>query len=265
MAFSIRTVKCISIQANEYIDFFLYSKGAFMLDTINFIDLVALSRITPEATTERFGGLINSSYFDAANILGALKQKGLVDFITQFPNQSSLTVTDEGKQLLEESHQKSSLPVDKLDMAILTEVSAGMRNLPEIAHGVNVTPRDLAIRLYKLSEQKLLSYELRNGNMNITLTEKGFLQVKDGIPIPVASASAMQDSTTATNVDAQPTAQPQMNAQPSQGTLPPKTAAELKELEAKIMNAKRMKSMALLVILVIAAIAVAFIYITYRI
>ena len=161
-----------------------------MQDTINFIDLVALSRITPEATVERFGGLINSSFFDASNILGTLKQKGLVDFITSFPNPSTLTVTQDGRQLLDEAHQKSASPVDPLDMAVLAELSSGRRNLPDLASGVNVTPKDLALRLYKLSEQKFLSYELRNGSVNMALTEKGFLQVKDGAA--AASISRLQ-------------------------------------------------------------------------
>lgn len=240
-----------------------------MQDTINFIDLVALSRITPEATVERFGGLINSSFFDASNILGTLKQKGLVDFITSFPTQSALTITQDGKQLLDEAHQKAATPVDTLDMAVLAELSSGRRNLPDLASGVNVTPKDLALRLYKLNEQKFLSYELRNGSVNMALTEKGFLQVKDGAGVQnvAQAAAAMQESIQGKAAPMQPQQAPKMPQMPQtpQQPYPPKTEAELKELEAKIVKAKRMKSIALLVIIVIVVAIVALLYLTGRI
>ena len=103
-----------------------------MLDNITFIDLVALTRITSDSTVERFGGLINSSFFDASNILGTLKQKGLVDFITQFPSQSAITVTEQGKALIEEVQEKSTLPFDKLDLEILVTISSGSKTLPDL-------------------------------------------------------------------------------------------------------------------------------------
>lgn len=236
-----------------------------MQDTINFIDLVALSRITPEATVERFGGLINSSFFDASNILGTLKQKGLVDFITSFPNPSTLTITQEGRQLLEEAHQKSASSVDQLDMAVLAELSSGRRNLPDLASGVNVTPKDLALRLYKLSEQKFLSYELRNGSINMALTEKGFLQVKDGA---AASGASAQQGVQVQAAPGQPIpTQPQQKQAntPSQAPPPPKTEAELKELEAKIVKAKRMKGLAIFAVIIIVVIVIAFLYMTKHI
>ncbi len=234
-----------------------------MLDTINFVDLVALSRITPDATVERFGGLINSSFFDASNILGTLKQKGLVDFITSFPSQSALTVTQEGRALLEDAKQKSTLPIDMLDMAVLSELSSGRRNLPDLASGVNVTPKDLAIRLYKLSEQKFLSYELRNGGMNMALTEKGFLQVKDGTVVPgptaqqIATASAPAAAATAMQSQQK---QPAMQQPATPGAPIAKTDAEVKELEAKIANAKRIKSLMLFVVIIIVVIIFVFLY-----
>jgi hypothetical protein len=150
-----------------------------MTDNVTFVDLVALTRITPDATAEKFGGLINSSFFDASNILGSLKQKGLVDFVTAFPTQSTITLTELGKQLVADADQKATEPFDKLDMEILTQMSNGKRTLPEISGGVNVTQKDLAIHLYKISKQQFISYELRNGNVNLSMTEKGFLHVKE--------------------------------------------------------------------------------------
>jgi len=235
------------------------------LDTINFVDLIALSRITPEATVERFGGLINSSFFDASNILGTLKQKGLVDFITSFPSQSSLTLTIDGKQLLEEAKQKSSLSLDTLDMAVLVSLSNGKRNLQDLAQGVNVTPKDLAMHLFKLSEQQFISYELRNGSVGMALTEKGFLQVKTGMPMPGAQVQPpvqqVQQVQQASQNVGQPVA-PSTTPGPSQPVQQaklqqqaPKTDEDLRQLEAKIVAAKRTKGIiVLLIILVLAAI-----------
>lgn len=147
--------------------------------SVNFIELVALSRITAESTAERFGSLINSSFFDASNILATLKQKGLVDFVTAFPSQSTLKVTDGGVALLTEAGKKSAEPLDALDMAIMAQLSAGRRGLVDLNGSVNVTQKDLALHLFKLNAQQHISFELANANMNIYLTEKGFLAVKN--------------------------------------------------------------------------------------
>jgi hypothetical protein len=48
--------------------------------------------------------------------------------------------------------------------------------------GVNIRPRDLAMHIYKLSTGEYLSYEFQSGNVNVMLTEKGFAQVKAGMP-----------------------------------------------------------------------------------
>jgi len=163
-----------------------------MAEDLNFIDLVALSRIKPDTTVEKFGGIINSSFFDASNILGSLKQKGLIDFTTSFPGQSAITVTDQGKQVLQESDERAKSDFDMLDLAIMTQLSGGKRGLTDLGGAVNVRQRDLAMHLFKLSAQQYVSYDIRNGNIDITLTEKGFLQVKSGMPKPQAAAQAAQ-------------------------------------------------------------------------
>jgi predicted transcriptional regulator len=237
-----------------------------MLDNITFVDLVALTRIAPDSTVERFGGLINSSFFDASNILGTLKQKGLVDFITQFPSQSAITITESGKQLITEVQQKATTPFDKLDMEILMKISDGNKTLADLTAGVNVTPKDMAIHLYKLSTQQFISYELRNGNMNLTLTEKGFLSVKEGAPRP----EAKPQTDTATQQTATDTAVPNILPE-SGGTLldqpdiqkyaPPKTDEELKALETKILKEKQMDRFILAAIIIVIAIVVFYLYI----
>jgi hypothetical protein len=239
--------------------------GATMpLDTINFVDLIALTRITPEATVERFGGLINSSFFDASNILGTLKQKGLVDFVTSvssFPNQSALTVTDEGKKLLIEAQDKANAPFDVLDMAVLIQISNGKRNLIDLATGVNVTPKDLAIHLNKLALQQFISYELRNGNVGIALTEKGFLRVKEGMPrldaqgnpLPMQAAAAA--SSMPNMVD--PSLNPAVNANEVQK----KREMTPDEVEAMVKSQKKMKGIALLAIIVVIVIILGYLFV----
>jgi len=235
-----------------------------MLDNITFIDLVALTRITSDSTVERFGGLINSSFFDASNILGTLKQKGLVDFVTQFPSQSAITVTDQGKQLITEVQEKSTTPFDKLDLEILVKVSEGSKTLPDLTTAVNVTTKDLATHLYKLSTQQLLSYELRNGNMMLMLTEKGFLTVREGAPRPVAQAQPAQQPGAvpdATTTSAQPDGSGSLLDNPDiQKYAPPKTDAELQNLEKKILTEKRTDKLILAAIIIVIAIVVFYLY-----
>ncbi len=236
-----------------------------MLDSINFVDLVALMRITPEATVERFGGLINSSFFDASNILGTLKQKGLVDFVTQFPTQSAISVTEQGKQLIAEVQQKATTPFDKLDMEILVKISNGKKTLPDITSEVNVTTKDLATHLYKLSVQQFLSYELRNGNMNLTLTEKGFLSVREGKPSAVMQAQeqpqATQSASEQLGADLLAEKTDTLLEQPSIQQPVPKTDEELKMLEAKILKEKKNDRLILVAIIIVIAAIVFYLYI----
>lgn len=236
-----------------------------MLDNITFIDLVALTRITPDSTVERFGGLINSSFFDASNILGTLKQKGLVDFVTQFPSQSAITVTEQGKQLITEVQQKATMPFDKLDLEMLVKIADGNKTLPDLTAGVNVTPKDMAIHLYKLSTQQFLSYELRNGNMTLTLTEKGFLTVKEGAPRPEAkpqAETAPQNTVESATPEVRPESGGTLLDQPDiQKYAPPKTDEELKALETKILREKRMDRLILAAIIIVIAIVVFYLYV----
>jgi hypothetical protein len=158
-----------------------------MAEEINFLDLAALSKISPDTVVEKYGGLINSSFFDASNILGTLKLKGLIDFSTIFAGQNAIKVTGAGKQLLDEASAKAAGTFDELDFAIISQLSASKRTLQELTGLVNLRPTDLALHIYKLVQQQYVSYTIRNGNLDITLTEKGFLQAKAGMPKPEAS------------------------------------------------------------------------------
>jgi len=243
-----------------------------MLDNITFVDLISLIKITPDATVERFGSMINSSFFDASNILGTLKQKGLVDFVTAFPSQSALTVSEQGKQLIADVEAKATTPFDTLDMSILLQLSGGKRNLPDLSGALNITSKDLAFHLYKLATQQYMSYELRNGTVNLLLTEKGFLCVKQGMPKP-----EMQQQVQAPQPVVQQQAQPQQQApgqvqqpmpepapqigpQPEAPMQPQKTDEELKLMQSEIAAKKRTKELAIAFIILVIVAILAYLY-----
>lgn len=146
---------------------------------INFMDIVCLQRITPDTVLEKFGGIINASFFDASNIAGTLKQKGLIDFSANYPGPNGIIITDAGKGLLEEASGKSGEALDALDDEILAQVAGGKRMPFELAKSINIADKDLAFRLYKLSKQNLIIYELKNGGVDIILSEAGFLKAKE--------------------------------------------------------------------------------------
>lgn len=148
------------------------------LENINFLDLSCLFKIAPETTLERFGSVINASIFDAANITGSLKQKGLIDFTAFYPGPNSIIVTEQGKKLKEEAETRSAEPVDNLDDEILRQMSGGKRFPTELQSTINIRSKDLAFRIYKLYKQNYIGYELKNGNVELMLTEQGFLRAK---------------------------------------------------------------------------------------
>ncbi|MCL4380869.1 hypothetical protein M1141_01180 [Candidatus Marsarchaeota archaeon] len=151
------------------------------MDNINFMDLIALIKIKPDTPVEKFGAEINASFFDSSNILGGLRTKGLIDFSVNFPDQNKIQVTDAGKQLMQDAEQKSGAEFDLLDMEILRQLSGAKRDITDISGALNIRPVDLAFRLYKLLKGDYISYNFKNANIEIMLTETGFIKVKSGI------------------------------------------------------------------------------------
>ncbi|EQD42788.1 hypothetical protein B2A_10182 [mine drainage metagenome] len=186
-----------------------------MADEPNFIDLFALTKITPQSVVEKFGASINSSFFDASNILGGLKIKGLIDFTTIFGGQNSVTITDLGHKFMDEAASKVNLPLDHLDLAILVQLSGGKRSLNDLTTTLNILPRDLSLHLYKLMQQSYLSAEFRNGILNLMLSEKGFMQAKAGLPSPVPQSASQQPSAPSQATPPYMQPQPAPQAQPA--------------------------------------------------
>ncbi len=244
-----------------------------MPDEPNFMDLVTLLRVKPDSTVERFGSAINSSFFDASNVLGTLKQKGLIDFTTIFGSQNAITLTDLGKQLINEAEMKAPTLFDHLDLEILNQLSGGKRSITDISGAVNVRPKDLALHLYKMSAQQYLDYEISSGKLSIMLTEKGFMQVKQGMPVQPEqeqnkAAPPQQGAPPVAPQVVQHSAQPQQMPQPMpqqvQQSKPqevrPAGAAkhdefpELEDLEKKIKadkNRRKRKTFSIIAIVII--------------
>ncbi|MGB9703510.1 MAG: hypothetical protein ACPLXS_02230 [Candidatus Micrarchaeales archaeon] len=141
---------------------------------MNFRELIALSRITQGTTVEKFGSLINASYFDGANLAGTLKTKGAIDFKVSYPGESEVIITEEGKKILQIAEEKSKEGFDNLDLEILQKILQGSNKPEEIEKALNINQQDIALRLYKLSKQNFLSYTLKGGEAILSLTEAGY-------------------------------------------------------------------------------------------
>ncbi len=206
-----------------------------MPDEVTFIDLSCLLRITPDTTLEKLGSAINASIFDASNIAGSLKQKGLIDFSAYYPGPNTISVTDAGRALIAESDAKATEPFDDLDEAILAQLSGGKRIPVDLQNTLGVRPKDLALRIYKLEKQGFLSYELKSGTAEILLTASGFIKSKS------SSVHGPQ----------KPAAQPQAEPQPSQ-----KAPDQLQETSQELPQPGAHKSNnALYLLLILIAVA----------
>ena len=145
-------------------------------DELNFMDLACLIKITPSTVIEKLGSAMNASIFDASNIAGTLKQKGMIEFTAYYPGPNTITITEEGQSLLNEAEAKSKEDFDKLDENILVQLADGNRIPSELQNALGLRPKDLALRLFKLEKQGFITYELKNGGVFLLLTEKGYLK-----------------------------------------------------------------------------------------
>lgn len=214
-------------------------------ENINFLDLACLFKIAPDTTLERFGSLINASIFDAANISGSLKQKGLIDFTAYYPGPNNISVTEFGKALKDEAEAKSASVLDELDDEILAQLSGGTRIPVELQSALNLRSRDLALRIYKLSKQNLISYELKNGNVELMLTEQGFFKAKS------AKAQAMPPAAPAEGAQQKPM---QKDAAPADPAKP----------KVSVARKVRRRTLVVAVLLIVIVVAVALLVLNMR-
>ncbi len=226
-----------------------------MPDEVTFMDIASLLSITPDTTLEKLGRMLNTSIFDISNIAGTMKQKGLIEFTSFYPGPTSMTVTDAGKALIAEADARSAEPIDMLDDAILDQLAGGRRIPLELQNTLNVRPKDLALRLYKLSKQGFLIYDIKSGGVELLLTEKGFLKAKAGQKISAPSAPRQQTP------EAQAASQVAAESEPAQkqkaAEAQAKPAVQKKGIKAQFI-------IVITIIIVIIALAVVYYY-KYRV
>ncbi|MEM3781430.1 MAG: hypothetical protein QXT43_00505 [Candidatus Micrarchaeaceae archaeon] len=226
------------------------------LNTVSFLDVACISKINSDSTLEKFGSIINASVFDAANIAGTLKQKGLVTFSSGFPGPTGMQLTDAAKNLLNDLAARSAEPLDNLDDEILQQLAGGKRMPTELQSAISIVPKDLAYRIYKLYKQNMLNYELKNGNVELLLTEQGFLRAKSAKPLqaPAAAASGLQAGTDTAQQGAAQFAGPQ---QAGQATAAEQQAGEVSQIQNELPKPKKSKLplVALLIVLLIVIVA----------
>jgi len=162
------------------------------VEELTFTDLAVLERIDETTVVEKFGTKINSSFFDAANILGTLKQKGLIDFRSQFPGPSEVFLTDKGKMVLAMAKEKGAQEVDRLDEIILSTIANGYKDPKRIEEKLNVRSSDLAYHLGRVTAQNFASYSFRSGKVEFSLTDEGFKRA--GYPQPPSEEELKRDS-----------------------------------------------------------------------
>lgn len=217
-----------------------------MTDEITFLDLLTLSKIGPDTVVEKFSNITNSSFFEASNILGGLKIKGVIDFTTSFPGQSTVNVTSEGKELLDEAEKKATEPFDPLDAGVLFQLSKGNRSLTDLGGALNIRPKDLALHLYKLTMQQYVQSVLKNNGVDLMLTEKGYLNAdttsKQQGPQPAAKPAASE---------AAKAAQPPAAAAQEQ---PPEGGNYLEKIIASRKRKQRLTMVAVLVAVVVVVV-----------
>lgn len=140
---------------------------------LEFIDVAILKKIDDETTVENFGSKINSTFFEAANLLGNLKVKGYIDIHSSIGN-SPVIISEKGRLLIKELDVFSQDALSRFDLAVLGNVKGGVKDPGQIEELLNTTSRDVAFSLYRLWSKGLVEYFVRNGRVEVRLTSQGF-------------------------------------------------------------------------------------------
>ena len=148
-----------------------------MMNELNFLDLVILKRVDADSSVEKFGGIINTSFFETANLLGTIKIKGYIDIESSVGGISKVTLTDAGNSILQVAEQRGKEPIDALDNAILHALAGGAKELESLTSQLNIRAADLSIHLNKLASQGFIDYTVRSAKVSFMLTEQGFNSV----------------------------------------------------------------------------------------
>lgn len=144
------------------------------MNELNFLDLVVLRKTDAESSVEKFGSLINTSFFETANLLGTMKIKGYIDIESSVGGMSRVTLTDAGKGILALADQKAAEPIEPLDNAVLHALAGGAKDPESLQNALNIRASDLAYHVNKLVTQGFMDYSVRSSHISFALTEQGF-------------------------------------------------------------------------------------------
>jgi hypothetical protein len=140
---------------------------------------------------EKFGSVINTSFFETANLLGTMKIKGYLNIEPSVGGLSRITITEAGKGVLLIAEKKAAEPIEPLDNALLHALAGGATTLEAVHATLNVRSADLAYHINKLVAQGFADYTARSSKVFFTLTEQGFNStggVKVGASAPAQPA-----------------------------------------------------------------------------
>lgn len=144
------------------------------MNELTFLDLVILKKVDADSSVEKFGSIINTSFFETANLLGTVKIKGYINIESSVGGISKVIKTDAGEGILALAAKKASEPVEPLDNALLHAVAGGAKELGALQSALNVRSGDLTYHINKMVEQGFMDYEVRSAKVSFVLTELGF-------------------------------------------------------------------------------------------
>lgn len=145
-----------------------------LMNELNFLDLAVMKKIDAESSVEKFGSLINTSFFETANLLGTIKIKGYISIESSLGGISRVAITDAGTSILAVAEQRAKEPIEPLDNAILHAVAGGTKDMEALRSALNIRSGDLTFHLYKLISQGFMDYEIRAAKVSFVLSEQGF-------------------------------------------------------------------------------------------
>lgn len=168
------------------------------MNELNFLDIVILRKIDAESSVEKFGSMINTSFFETANLLGTVKIKGYINIESSVGGISRVTITDAGSSILVVADQRSKEPIEPLDNAILQAIAGGSRELEALQQALNIRSADLAYHINKLISQGFMDYEVKSAKVYFVLTETGFnatggVRVQQTLAQPAAEKQPTED------------------------------------------------------------------------
>ena len=144
-----------------------------MPNDLTFLDLVLLEKIQGDTVMETFSGIIGTSFFETAEVMGKMKIKGIIDIVPTI-GKSVLKKTQVGEQTLKTAEMKSQEHLDELDHAVLKTIASGANEFNRLQEQMNIRSEDLAYRIYKITKQGYVDYDIKNARTYLSLTENGF-------------------------------------------------------------------------------------------